>query len=288
LTLEKRGRTVSRLLVVVVATCLMATLAVAQQAQRVDKAASAAGNANGSTAEPRSGLVASAPRRPEVVAESPVAAQEAPIPDAKAERAKEQREHADLVAQQEMAYWAQAMTYATGASVGVSAIATWFLFRTFRLTRVSSEKQLRAYLTVSAVEMNFPKPGMPWPTVLVRNGGQTPALEVTTWIHQWIELFPLMVALPEPINDDYLRGKDVLGPGGQLFLNPSGEPRLIVKREEDIGIIGTPCGTIYIYGRIDYRDVFGNPQHTVFRYMYGGRTRVTGKRCSPCEGNEAT
>ena len=45
---------------------------------------------------------------------------------------------------------------------------------------------------------------------------------------------------------------------------------------ESLSLIGTVEGTIYIYGRIEYEDVFGRARWTNYRLMYGGREHPQG------------
>ena len=264
----------------------MATLAVAQQAQSVDNSASAASNAKNSAAEPESGLPASAPRRPEVIAERFVAAQEAPITNEKTERAKEEREKADLAAQQEMAYWAQAMTYATGASVGVSAIATWFLFRTFRLTRVSAEKQLRAYLNVFEVQADWKQDeGLGQHrasiSIQIKNTGQTPAHNVMSWMG-----YVSSKREPKEFGELEADSPAVAGPGQSFWMADEitaiGEDKVIEwQRGRE---------TLYVWGKITYVDAFDEPRETLFRYVMplAGVGDDHG-RFRPCKaGNKAT
>lgn len=196
----------------------------------------------------------------------------------------------------------------TGGMLFVSSIQAWFFWTQLRLmdrSMVVAEKaaksaaesvetmqdtarrQLRAYISINAASIEFPSPGVPKVTVSIKNTGQTPAHNVKHWIHQWIEFFPLRVDLPQPPGD-LVMSCDVMGTGA-THANSITHPKMIVKRDEDINIIGTPKGTIYVYGEITYSDVFGERHFSKYRYMYGGSERKTGNVLSACpEGNEAT
>jgi len=65
-------------------------------------------------------------------------------------------------------------------------------------------------------------------------------------------------------------------------------PQPIIK-PSFVDEIGTPEGTIYVYGEICYKDVFGNEHFTKYRLMHGGPEKPPPGVLSPCEeGNEAS
>jgi hypothetical protein len=42
-------------------------------------------------------------------------------------------------------------------------------------------------------------------------------------------------------------------------------------------LLGTPEGTIYVYGRVEYRDAFGEDRWMNYRLIYGGIDQTHGK-----------
>lgn len=58
------------------------------------------------------------------------------------------RECQDLKAQQDMARWAWWMTIVTGVGAAIGAVTAVLVYKTFKQTRTSAEKQLRAYVGV--------------------------------------------------------------------------------------------------------------------------------------------
>jgi hypothetical protein len=68
------------------------------------------------------------------------------------------------------------------------------------------------------------------------------------------------------------------GPSSISVLGPGEEPFATVKQypvfpEESMAIIGTPELTLYIYGKIIYRDAFENERYTEYRLIFGGNER---------------
>lgn len=152
--------------------------------------------------------------------------------------------------------------------------------------RDTSVRQLRAYIAVERAWIEFPEPGVPKVTVIIKNSGQTPAHSLRHWIHQWIERYPLSVDLPEP-PEDFIMSSSILGSGATHEMRIV-HPRQIIK-PCCIHDIGTSEGTIYVYGAVTYQDIFGNSHYMKYRLMHGGRDRAEAGYLSPCEeGNQAT
>jgi hypothetical protein len=155
---------------------------------------------------------------------------------------KEQREEADLKAQQDMAQWAFWMLWVTVASVAVAATAVVLVYLTLREARktnkaaqdavseaeaatrvaretldearLSSERQLRAYVLVShAYVQNPSQPSHRIVTVRIRNCGQTPASHVRFWLSAAVREWPWVRENPIPPADMRM-GDSSLPPGG--------------------------------------------------------------------------
>jgi hypothetical protein len=158
------------------------------------------------------------------------------------------------------------------------------------LMRDTAQRQLRAYIGVSAASMSRDEhSGVPQAQVDFKNFGQTPAHDVTGWIDIVFDEYPLKGILPVP--DRINHGVDVLGPGQITILAPPQKPPL---PRASIGLLGSPKLTCYVYGEIRYKDVFGHEWTTQVRLLYGG---VAATRHSPTgqwllspdvEGNKAT
>ena len=156
-----------------------------------------------------------------------------------------------------------------------------------KLAQQTMQRQLRAYLTVDAASIRFPRPGVPRVRVTIRNSGQTPAYEVKHWIHQGIETHSLEIELTEP-RDDFGMAVHVMGPG-TTATNEVTHDGPIIDNPSDAAVTGRPEGTFYVYGQVTYRDVFGAAHSTKYRLMHGGPDPARRGRLVPCpEGNEAT
>jgi len=148
----------------------------------------------------------------------------------------------------------------------------------------TTQRGLRAYVAVSHSTIHFPRPGIPVVKVVVRNTGQTPASNVRQWIHMWVERYPLTVELGEP-PEGFVMGQGHLGGNG-------GTSEMVIERPNPIAPcmhdrIGTADCTIYIYGRVEYDDIFGHRHFLKYRLMYGGAEEgLEGSLKSCPEGNE--
>jgi hypothetical protein len=155
-------------------------------------------------------------------------------------------------------------------------------------TKEATTRQLRAYLFVDQAGIEFPEPGVPHSKVVVRNGGLTPALEVRHWMHQWCARYPLDGELPVP-PDDMPLSIAVMGPGNTSNMAVAHPPGQMIVKPEYLAQLGTDVATVYVYGELQYLDVFGFERRTKYRLMYGGAKPGAGNHLKPYPGgNEAT
>jgi hypothetical protein len=149
----------------------------------------------------------------------------------------------------------------------------------------ATERHLRAYVFVHSASITFDRGTIPQAEVRIANFGQTPAHDVRMWIHLWIEEWPLKITLPTP-TQNFPMASSVLSQGTEPVTMRTGRKMPIPK--DQLPLIGTPKGTIYVYGRIEYVDVFGERRWTNYRLIYGGSEGVLGDRLQPdIEGNDA-
>ena len=150
------------------------------------------------------------------------------------------------------------LVWLTAALVGVG-VAQCLAFcwqgsqlrRTVKTMDSTAIRQLRAYVLVACGEVKFPNPGTPEAQLVLRNFGQTPAHNVQVWIHLWIEQYPLRVVLPTPPMD-FRMATSILPPGGHTNMFIPKDPPV---PSQAIRFLGTPAGTIYVHGEIQYVDV---------------------------------
>ena len=154
--------------------------------------------------------------------------------------------------------------------------------------RETAMYELRAYVHVDTAEINVENRNEPSIKVTARNFGRTPAMNVRHWIYMWTEKHPLIGPdiLPVP-PDDFQMATSVLPPDGhhQIPINrkPPPLPDIVAS------LLGTPEATLYVYGEIRYRDVFGEERNTKYRLVYGGSEPIDDKHLKPdVDGNEFT
>jgi hypothetical protein len=171
----------------------------------------------------------------------------------------------DLKAQQEMAMWALLMLIVTSAGV-------YYVIMTLKAAteandgfKVSAEKQLRAYLSVTATNIKIsPNMSADFPQkvpvafhVRVKNHGQTPAHAVRVWANITYNALPI----PEDFIDRFteeLVFNDVINPGAS-------KSYLFDKDVlfHDRGIWDTPAKSFILLGVVKYT-TFGNEKFSRF------------------------
>jgi hypothetical protein len=154
------------------------------------------------------------------------------------------------------------------------AAVFWFTLRAMNrqtlLASDTAQRQLRAYICVSSALLKFLRPEVPEIQVHLKNSGQTPAYDVTGWIHMWIEEYPLKVLLPEP-PEGFQRSREIIGPASIRTYIIAKKPPIPT---ESLPLLGTTRGTIYVYGEVRYKDAFGCERFTKYRLIYGGSEGV--------------
>jgi len=156
----------------------------------------------------------------------------------------------------------------------ILAFATGFLYFATRDLVKGSDKtarqQLRAYVYVQPGNVYLVSAGLkPQPRIVVRNSGQTFAKDVKC-------SYGAKVSSNLSVEESA-----ALGPGtpeeGRFTLNP-GVDHAIIKwmpdaiTADEARSIKTLTGDVrlYVFGKIDYNDVFGDAHHTEFCFMYYG------------------
>lgn len=176
---------------------------------------------------------------------------------------QEMRERADLIAQEEMAYWAKWMFWATAAGAAFSLVAAWLLYQTLKLTRTSTEKQLRAY--VSAHFVALPQ-FLPDHSIEVQyslmNHGQTPASKFRCCIKTEVWPYPLPSDWDLGTFDNAVPGSFVLHPDQRRTVAYTSTN--VIDRESVNRILSAGDIRLYVVGEIHYEDVFGRQQKTWF------------------------
>lgn len=152
------------------------------------------------------------------------------------------------------------------------------------ISRNAARRQLRAYVFVDYVRLmdsgQFPElegmtelqenapvfPNRPGTEIHIKNSGQTPAYKISHWSAMDVVEVRLEHAIVVPPADP-TSPKSYIAAGtfnimGHWF------PRELTQQEIDD--IRNHVRGIYVFGRIDYLDVFGKPHFTTYRLRYSG------------------
>ncbi len=154
------------------------------------------------------------------------------------------------------------------------------LLMTLRLMQLSARRQLRAYVFAETFDlfdgatMQPPQPAHinePGVLLMLKNSGQTPAYNVvSTATIQVIEPIHEARLIAPPLVDKFSAN---LGPGTSIRNAPWLGRQLTPA---DVADINSGAKGLYLYGRIEYRDVFKKKRFTAFRLRYVGQYPPTG------------
>jgi len=233
--------------------------------------------------------------------------------DENARQRQDNREKDDLEAQQNMAFWAKFMFWATVAAVivtGMGVALVGFTLRhtrraadyagdmvkeaklttaaaneTISVTRDIGQKQARAYVGIGTVTVKMNDDGIIGAVVEIENTGQTPALNVICGVTLTICPFPLRKPLPTPKEPGVLRSSAILHGGKHVTIKGLTLPvPLSPEYQRDFT---ESKGAFFIHGAITYEDVFGEPHFTKFCLYYTGSWGGEHKPDVYSTGNEA-
>jgi hypothetical protein len=165
----------------------------------------------------------------------------------------------------------------TGA---IALLALWQLWD----NRRSNERQLRAYVYVSASKVN----GLDEPTgrrvqIEIKNFGQTPAFKERFWLGVGVFEWPLATTILNDPPIDLRLGPEDLAPGRMatmvIPLDDLTTPQERLLRAGHLGI--------YAWGRVTYEDAFGRQRHTAIRLVCEGDGLRFGLMHATESGNES-
>ena len=150
---------------------------------------------------------------------------------------------------------------------------------TLFVTCQTARRQLRAYVNVSDISVNVITHPV---AVLFKNLGQTPAYKCNAQVRLWaFEKGTEDFTLPQLP----LESQATLGAGMELPIGATW-PQL-----NDVQVTALREGglTVWMFGRIEYQDIYGRPHTTRFRFQYvspDGAWKTSGFKVCP-EGNDA-
>jgi hypothetical protein len=168
--------------------------------------------------------------------------------------------------------------------VGLGGWQAYQLKRGADLAREDSRRRMRAYVSADLAGeiLNAFSPGLPAFQIRMINSGQTPAYDVRSWRAIAIHELPLGAELARPA-DAVEESDAVIGAGGEAFLALHWQGALGKEQLADI-----KAGTrgLYVFGCIEYLDVFGDRHHTQFCLYQALGNGARMKRAA--HGNAAT
>lgn len=139
-------------------------------------------------------------------------------------------------------------------SVAISGIAANAAKDSVALMKSTAQDELRAYMGISHIFIHDPVRA----EIIFNNFGKTMAKDTEIWIAGELRNVT-------PITDFVLgerKCKTVVMPGeATKFYEP------IPLQPHDLALLRNGVGHIYVWGKISYKDVFGKPHSTTFRFM---------------------
>ncbi|WP_421580086.1 hypothetical protein [Shinella sp. M31] len=176
----------------------------------------------------------------------------------------------DLKAQQDMAFWAQAVFWLTSLGTLISAVGLAFVWQSLKQTRQAiltdrevGHAQVRAYVAIDAQTPVVRPDVVPEHTFKIRNTGQSPAYSVA-----YISGFQILPH-PLPSTTGHIGG---LAPGqdmpraalaaGEFIIGEAFGIRELTK--EDFRDLQNGTKALYWFARVFYDDVFKQRHETSF------------------------
>lgn len=157
------------------------------------------------------------------------------------------------------------------ASLWASVIGTALLLWTLVETRATARRELRAYVFVAQAEIGVGiKPhnaGKVVSAVAVSNSGSTPARQVSHWSGVAYALIEAQEGMQAPTEFEKAY-RSTIPPSGQIFAS-----RMILENLSDAQIEAIEAGeaAIFVYGTIEYLDVFARARRTDYRLQFTGK-----------------
>lgn len=176
------------------------------------------------------------------------------------------------------------------AALMATIIGTVALIWTLIETRVTSRNELRAYLHVDACAVAIGDSegliGKAVSVVAVKNVGATPAHSVIHWCDIAVDVIAKNEWMKAPAKLERIN-HSALHPGGHITADRSTRRALTPKTIEAIEL-GKKA--VFVFGAIEYIDVFGNEHRTDYRYFYSGKWPPPNNPLMrfPATGNTAT
>ncbi len=155
----------------------------------------------------------------------------------------------------------------------------------------TAKRQLRAYVGLTETAVKFTDDGKLEAQMFFKNGGQTPAYDVRSWVYPMVDDYPLTYDIGHPPVEMPLAVGIIPSQEQQIMVAPG-----LVLPQEIIDRLSRRDFAFYVIGEVNYRDIFKDRHILKYRLVFGGPagTRTTkdtngiklGMLCMDIQGNE--
>jgi hypothetical protein len=163
--------------------------------------------------------------------------------------------------------------------------------RQAELMEDTAKRQLRAYVGLTETAVKFTADGKLEAQMFFKNGGQTPAYDVRSWVHPLVDDYPLTYDIGHPPAEMPLAVGIIPSQEQQIMVAPG-----LALPQEIIDRLSRRDFAFYVIGEVNYRDIFKDRHILRYRLVFGGPagTRTTkdtngvklGMLCMDIRGNE--
>ena len=222
------------------------------------------------------------------------------------EKGPAQHEIKDLKAQDDMAFWAKLMFFATMVAVGLTGFGIWLIKRTLDETSVAAkhtegmleeakktteaahaaikatdkaaERQLRAYVGFADISLDWSKETIIVTKIRFINKGQTPAYKVRLFANFSVGQKTVDFTSLPPEPSQIIADLPIDGRFNADLTGAAMDRDLAAKARSG----DTP---LFVWGVLEYEDTFGEPRETAYRYRWD---RSMSRLIAIPEGNYST
>lgn len=151
-----------------------------------------------------------------------------------------------------------AAIYVSGGAAGIALLALLVALWQLGVAAATAKKQLRAYLGVTPQDIRILEKNHLQTYIEVLNTGSTPAKKVRQWTK--IEIRPPATKDPFPL-DEVGYGVRPIVPGAKWLLGME-----MNTTDQQFAALQMQMLAIFVWGRVEYEDIYGEHQWLTFRY----------------------
>ena len=181
--------------------------------------------------------------------------------------------------------------FVAALALGVACVAAWFAKEQVAIAKDTEKRQLRAYVVALPTIKDF-RPGMkPVFGVELSNGGQTPAYDFSAALNIKVDEFPQKAPLagtgykPGPVTPHGEGWGDFAYQSHKLDL--SAMSTQVLTQSDFDGVMKGTAQRLYIWGRAEYADAFGERHYVNFCVSLDGESLRESRSHRCKDGNDA-